>query len=114
MGEDGRVVGKINGEHKDQALLARGAQYTAARRVAVLGGIFTTGELLQTGALTDIVQAQTLQEYATSVGYSMEAGYDIVANVGYGLKPLADAFGHIKVSLTGLAQIAWRRVPFFE
>ena len=62
-----------------------------------IGGFTSVGGVLESGALTDAVQVQTLMMESDALGGQMENVKDQILGFGNGLKPLADAYGHLSI-----------------
>ena len=62
-----------------------------------IGGFFSLGGALQSGALANAVDVQTLMMESDALGGSMENVKDQVMGFTSGLKPLADAYGHLSL-----------------
>jgi hypothetical protein len=60
-------------------------------------GYTSVGAVLESGVLTDAVDAQTMMDESDALGWSMENVKDQVLGFGNGLKPLADAYGHLSI-----------------
>jgi ABC-type multidrug transport system fused ATPase/permease subunit len=69
----------------------------AVEQVADIASYVSTGGLMESGGLQDAFQAQQMMTYANGVGDQMESSYRQLRGFSSGLKPLADAFGHISI-----------------
>eukprot|EP00927_Polykrikos_kofoidii_P080904 TRINITY_DN7792_c0_g1_i1.p1 TRINITY_DN7792_c0_g1~~TRINITY_DN7792_c0_g1_i1.p1 ORF type:complete len:1019 (+),score=159.21 TRINITY_DN7792_c0_g1_i1:144-3059(+) len=69
----------------------------AIDQMAQIANYVSTGSLMDSGGLSDAFQAQTMMTYAQGVSSQMESCYNQMEGFNRGLKPLADAYGHISI-----------------